>query len=791
MLSSRSTIVAIVISLVRNCCLVQCFSFQIHLAADLAEQQSEEQLHYLELIQVSADLQVAGHPVAGNSTALSEVDANQTSQPGSPKNASQSETGQKIAEAGLAQSQSKEVPNWLNDSLVPDGAVVETPRGYEPKGIISNVYGGNIVWWWLDRLSYRHLMSLSIVVYPAAVAALLLVFMFIVSVFLRVNPEVYVDNLAGKVKILRVEDLAPISRSAYRVWAFLCYFIPGLLVFGTCGFVFGSLLWRPQESYVILMSVGSFFFYSISVHQVCHVPFLLHYIAQMDRAAPEDIIEAGDKEAASEVQHWLFLPNYKEEVETMEMALDSAAASSIAKEQINIVLAMEEREVDAVDKANRLRAKYADKFRDILITFHPPDLPNDPPGKASNVCWAFARLTDYVRGDCQEAWEPEKEADHEDEDHDTGRSRQTESEVESSRSKALTEPRTPRELEKMVLTIADADSCFHRLYFEALTKDFIQLDEVKQKRSMWQAPIYHMKNYHVQPGPVAVGSIFTGMMEGSVLADPLSVRFPYSTYSLSMSLAESVGGWDSQWIAEDWHMGIKCYLLTLARMQLRPIYAPTINYTPEAPDQDYWGTIWARITQAKRHALGFSDMAYLFMTLPLIFQYLLAVDSFEENISHFPRLVLQCVLCIIRLINTHVFIGVLLIYGLVTLVMGLAPIESKMLSHGSGLPAVFTVASFLLVASSAIIFTFVYERLRPRLDPPLESSKGLFQRQWLHSFYVMSMCAVMGPLFFVALAYCAWNAALQCAKNAFSNEGFHYEVAPKPVFAKKDQELPK
>ena len=45
--------------------------------------------------------------------------------------------------------------------------------------------------------------------------------------------------------------------------------------------------------------------------------------------------------------------------------------------------------------------------------------------------------------------------------------------------------------------------------------------------------------------------------ELSGLTDPNAVRFPYSTYSLPMTLARDVGGWDVEWIAEDYHMGIK------------------------------------------------------------------------------------------------------------------------------------------------------------------------------------------------------------------------------------------
>lgn len=205
--------------------------------------------------------------------------------------------------------------------------------------------------------------------------------------------------------------------------------------------------------------------------------------------------------------------------------------------------------------------------QDIKAFYHPKDLPNDPPGKASNVAYAFKQL-------CAEA----------------GKS----------------------DISNVVLTIADADSEFGAGYFESLSCQFAS---TKSRFKIWQSPVFHMKNYHRQPAPVVVGTMFTSMRLGqhfnfhpgrwntpfnfifthpdtylngtepfqkiwrrlspfalhgpalppccpsrqelSGLTDPNAVRFPYSTYSLPMTLARDVGGWDVDWIAEDYHMGIK------------------------------------------------------------------------------------------------------------------------------------------------------------------------------------------------------------------------------------------
>jgi len=99
--------------------------------------------------------------------------------------------------------------------------------------------------------------------------------------------------------------------------------------------------------------------------------------------------------------------------------------------------------------------------KDMKAFYHPGNLPNDPPGKASNVAYAFRQLYAEV-SDC----------------------------------------------DNVVLTIADADSEFGAGYFESLSCQFAAS---QSRYKIWQSPVFHMKNYHRQPAPVVVGTMFTSM----------------------------------------------------------------------------------------------------------------------------------------------------------------------------------------------------------------------------------------------------------------------------------------
>jgi hypothetical protein len=152
--------------------------------------------------------------------------------------------------------------------------------------------------------------------------------------------------------------------------------------------------------------------------------------------------------------------------------------------------------------------------------------------------------------------------------------------------------------------------------------------------------------------------MFTSMIELSFMADPNGIRFPFSSYSIPFELATMVGGWDPECIAEDWHMGIKCFLFSLGRAEVRPVMIPTLNYSPEGAG--WFGTCSARWLQAKRHALGFSDLSYFFMMLPLIFLYTVSEKNRHgATMADFWYLVFKGLAYIVRLVNTHAIIGYL------------------------------------------------------------------------------------------------------------------------------------
>lgn len=277
-------------------------------------------------------------------------------------------------------------------------------------------------------------------------------------------------------------------------------------------------------------------------------------------------LQRHDSLAWESVLHVAIIPNYKEDFNILADTLARLAESPIAREQVCVVLAMEEREQIATEKAEKLTAMYQDKFKHILQTYHPKDIPGEVAGKSSNEAWAARKAYHTLV-------------------HGYG-----------------------YDMNRMVITIMDADSLVHPRYLEALTCHFATTPVKMRFSTMWQAPIRYDNNiWKVNP-------FFSFMHAYSTMSylSRLSGRnpMPLSTYSLSFRLAHDVGYWDTDVIPEDWHMYIKCYFKRNGNLNLQPIYLPFSGYSA-AVGESFFDAFRSQYAQAVRHMWGAEDVGYI------------------------------------------------------------------------------------------------------------------------------------------------------------------------------------
>jgi len=425
------------------------------------------------------------------------------------------------------------------------------------------------------------------------------------------------------------------------------------------------------------------------------------------------------------IVHFVLVPNYKESYEDLCMTLDSVKSSGIATKQICMVLAMEERETEAAEKADSLIKKYRDHFLNIVATYHPQGLKNEMPGKSANTKWAANEVFNKVM------------------------------------------PEMGVALQDSIITIADADSDFHKEYFAALTYYFIsaggpQNETPQRYLTIWQAPILHMKNYIRQPAFVRMSSFLTSDHALANLSDPNAARVPYSTYSISASLAKSVGGWDPDWISEDWHMALKCFLGTGGRLKVVPIFLPILNNTPEG--STWLTTVQARWTQAKRHALGFSELVFFNEHFPHIFK---RIDGRWQRAVYAWR----SVFLMVKLLMIHLFMALFWVVSPLNGVV-VAYFNHHQLAEGSNINSWTFLINCVFQAICIVNFFFIfvvsvalYEAVKSRVTGADQNLSIWWRSTLLHLVALIPQSIAMGPWVFILGGLAEWIAALKSAKT--------------------------
>lgn len=214
--------------------------------------------------------------------------------------------------------------------------------------------------------------------------------------------------------------------------------------------------------------------------------------------------------------HLVIVPVYRESASVVEPALASLSSGSLdASRHVVLVLALEERSPEAtVDGIESLASRYQDRFRRIITTRHPADVPGEVPGKASNEAFAARVAAGYL------------------------------SSVGVSPSEVL-------------VTVIDADAVPHHGFLGALTYQYLSVSD--RERCLFQPlPVFDNNLWDV-PSPVRLIEMMSTIFE-LVESTNVDGAVTFSSYSLSLATLERVGFWPVDVIAEDAAIYWRCFV---------------------------------------------------------------------------------------------------------------------------------------------------------------------------------------------------------------------------------------
>lgn len=264
-----------------------------------------------------------------------------------------------------------------------------------------------------------------------------------------------------------------------------------------------------------------------------------------------------------DIHHLVIIPNYQEPLHILRKTLSNLAASPEAP-QMTIVLAMEADEPDGTVKAEILQAEFAACFAHCFHTRHPSQIPGELRCKSANQAWALR----YARRKLVETFG--YNPDH------------------------------------IIVTTMDADTLWHPQYFCALTYQFAT--DPARHTCFWQAPIrYHGNIYDSNP-VLRLTNVYTTATELAYLQASWWQSLPISSYSISLNLLDSTGGWDTDVIADEWHMYVKAFFARRGQIHLKPIFLPFLANV--VTGDTLWETFKKRYAQTLRHAWGSKEIGY-------------------------------------------------------------------------------------------------------------------------------------------------------------------------------------
>ena len=228
------------------------------------------------------------------------------------------------------------------------------------------------------------------------------------------------------------------------------------------------------------------------------------------------------------IRHVVFLTLYDESWTVVKTAIQSICNAAYDRKKFVIVVAGEEKKKMHYESIfQHIRETFGDCFFDIVGTCHPTDLPDEIPGKGSNLHYAERQMKEYID---KKGW-----------DYAT-----------------------------TVATIFDIDTVCHAQYFAYLT--YLYCTHPNPTRSSFQPIALYNNNMWESPAMLrimAFGTTFW-MMTSHARQDSLVT---FSSHSMSFRAIVDAGYHEKRIVSEDSRIFYQCFLAYNGEYEVTPMYS--------------------------------------------------------------------------------------------------------------------------------------------------------------------------------------------------------------------------
>jgi hypothetical protein len=265
-----------------------------------------------------------------------------------------------------------------------------------------------------------------------------------------------------------------------------------------------------------------------------------------------------------DVYQTIIFATFGEEENTLGPSISSVIEAEWNPKKKLVVLAGEERDKERLYRVGEeLKRKYSDKLFDFLIMEHPDGIAGEVRGKGAGAAWAGRRFSEYVS------------------------------------LKGLNE-------DEILITIADADTRFHRQYFNNIAYEFAK-NPNRHRRSFQPIPLYSNNIWYAPTISrlTAWGSSFWQMIEAS---RPWRL-VNFSTHSYSLRMLREMDYWAVNVVNEDSCQFWRAYFAFNGDHEAIPIYLPV--HLDAVLADDIFTTMKNQYLQKRRWAYGVEHFPYI------------------------------------------------------------------------------------------------------------------------------------------------------------------------------------
>lgn len=263
-------------------------------------------------------------------------------------------------------------------------------------------------------------------------------------------------------------------------------------------------------------------------------------------------------------QHVIFLTLYKEEWDVVKTAIQSIADATYDRTKFTIVIAGEARAQEHFDSiVFETKKKFTASFADIIGIAHPENLPDEIPGKGSNLQYAESQMKEYID---EKKWE----------------------------------------YSDVIATVFDIDTICHHQYFAYLT--YTYCTHPNPTRSSYQPIALYNNNIWESPSVLRIMSFGTTFWMFTALARQ-DALVTFSSHSMSWQALVDVGFHDKRIVSEDSRIFYQCLLHYNGDYHVTPLYLPVSMDTVR--DDNWWVSIKNLYKQQRRWAWGVEHVPFL------------------------------------------------------------------------------------------------------------------------------------------------------------------------------------